>query len=341
MCDAILGRDAMRSSHETLWPNRCRPRTSNTTGFLNWVECANHARIRTIRDGVTTGFVATPTTWKRKHSGSLSLDCWKWLAANAPHACALSRNGSNAIERNYLGLDAATGTVARGNFQGGVSIENASNNLLSNNVISGNTNGDGIDIVSSSGNRIQGNKIGTTADGFMALANAGPGIYLASATGTVIGGASAGEGNVISGNSWHGIQLDFGSSSNTIQGNLIGTNASGTADLGNARYGILTAFSADNNVIGGTVVGARNVIAGNDFGGLLIDSDGNTIAGNYIGTDVTGLVGVSNDGDGIEIDGSNNTVGGTSPTARNVIAGNGIVGLGFGSGIGLYGGFFT
>src|SRR6185295_12112052 len=68
-----------------------------TTGFLNWVECANHARVHAIRDGVTTATVATPTTWKRKHSGSPSLDCWNWLAANAPHACAPSRIGSNAI----------------------------------------------------------------------------------------------------------------------------------------------------------------------------------------------------------------------------------------------------
>ena len=76
-----------------------------------------------------------------------------------------------------------------------------------------------------------------------------------------IGGSSAGQGNVISGNAW-GVGLAVESSANKVQGNLIGTDKDGTDDLGNANEGISVQLSP-NNDIGGTAAGEGNVISAN------------------------------------------------------------------------------
>jgi hypothetical protein len=56
---------------------------------------------------------------------------------------------------------------------------------------------------------------------------------------------------------------------------------------------------------------------------------GNTIAGNYIGTDVTGLLDRGNGTHGIHIDTDTggNTIGGITPPERNLISGNGAHGI--------------
>src|SRR5262249_23096213 len=116
---------------------------------------------------------------------------------------------------------------------------------------------------------------------------------------------------------------------NVIEGNFIGTDASGLADLGNQMTGVAIFDSADNT-IGGTTPGARNIISGNGLDGIgLGDSDRphqplrNVIAGNVIGVDATGGGALGNDYDGIEISCDSTTVGGDSAGARNVISANG------------------
>ena len=77
---------------------------------------------------------------------------------------------------------------------------------------------------------------------------------------------------------------------NQVQGNLIGTNAAGTASLGNVVDGILIANSP-SNVVGGTTALHRNIISGNGTSGVALSGPGsakNTIQGNYIGTNITG-----------------------------------------------------
>ena len=50
---------------------------------------------------------------------------------------------------------------------------------------------------------------------------------------------------------------------------------------------------------------------------------GNLIQGNFIGTDVSGAVGLGNVNDGVEIrESQGNTIGGLSTAARNIISGN-------------------
>jgi hypothetical protein len=141
-----------------------------------------------------------------------------------------------------------------------------------------------------------------------------------------IGGTTASERNVISGNSRGVDILDSGTSGNTVKGNYIGTDASGTGALPNGT-GVTIKAGAEGNTVGGTTAGERNVISGSDIAGVFISDDptsGNTVKGNYIGTDATGTSALGNTW-GVEIVsvGQANTVGGTTAGERNVISGNG------------------
>ena len=145
------------------------------------------------------------------------------------------------------------------------------------------------------GNLLAGNLIGTDAAGTTALANTGlAGILVYDANNNTIGGTAAGAGNVVSGNTGNGAQLDPSdvaspsSDDNLIQGNFIGVDATGNAPLGNGGDGIF-AWYATGNTIGGTAVGAGNVVAANRSHGLEIDlSNQNLIEGNLVGLEADG-----------------------------------------------------
>ena len=112
-----------------------------------------------------------------------------------------------------------------------------------------------------------------------------------------------------------------------VQGNLIGTDASGTGSIGDGIFAV--EIDAPNNTIGGVTTGAGNVISGNRNVGLFIDGVNalnNLVQGNFIGTDATGTVALGNSSEGVWIDGSGNTVGGTAAGAGNTIAYNGGLG---------------
>jgi hypothetical protein len=180
-------------------------------------------------------------------------------------------------------------------------------------------------------NTVQGCQIGT--DGTLDRGNLDAGIFVVGdgdlhqgPIRTRIGGTGPGEGNLISGNDYDGIVLDFYSSDAVVEGNLIGTNAAGTATIGpKASNGIRTQYS-NGNRIGGTAAGARNVIAGHETGVWIYRSSNNVIEGNFIGTDVTATLDLGNDA-GIYVSneseclaGSGNRIGGTAPGAGNVVA---------------------
>jgi titin len=118
-----------------------------------------------------------------------------------------------------------------------------------------------------------------------------------------------------------------------VLGNFIGTNASGIAALGNGVGVSVT--GGTGQVIGGSAgttplgscTGACNVISGNTNQGILISAAGSIgaiVQGNYIGTDVTGLTAIPNGTYGVNLSGGtqNNTIGGTTAAAQNVISGN-------------------
>ncbi len=181
--------------------------------------------------------------------------------------------------------------------------------------------------VNTSNNIVVGNYVGTNVAGTADLGNVSNGIYIqGGANGNTIGGLTAAERNLISGNDDDGLEIDS-SSNNVVLGNYIGTNAAGTASIGNDDDGIQIDNGSTNNIIGGTAVGARNLISGGLNNGIYVDgatTSGNTILGNYIGTTVTGLAALGNAGEGIAFVSStnNNLVGGTTEAARNVIGAN-------------------
>ena len=228
---------------------------------------------------------------------------------------------NNIIQGNYIGVD-TTGSVERPNRQGMV-LFNSSNNLIggttaaARNVISGNMS-HGLEI-GGSGNVVQGNFIGTNPAGTAAIGNGNNGVLISGApfTNNLIGGDSPGAGNLISGNP-RGISIE--APGNTIQGNLIGTDFTGTNRIPN-HVGIDA--QGPNTLIGGLTPGARNVISANGDG-VVFGGSGSKLQGNFIGTDITGTLALGNN-TGV-ITRGNALIGGTVPEARNVISGNGISG---------------
>ncbi len=131
-----------------------------------------------------------------------------------------------------------------------------------------------------------------------------------------------------------GISLS-GKGGNLIEGDFIGTDASGsTAQLNFGDDGVLI-FQSPNNTIGGTTPAARNIISGNggdgiDISGTSANTSSNLVQGNLIGTTASGGA-LGNGVDGIEINGSGNTVGGSAAGAGNIIAYNQFTGIGVSS----------
>lgn len=127
------------------------------------------------------------------------------------------------------------------------------------------------------------------------------------------------------------IDIGFGSDGSSISCNHIGTNLAGSAraSVVAMEQGIRVG-GANNTQIGGTGLFYRNVISGSLCEGVRIDAGNNTsIQGNYIGTDITGTIAISNEEEGVEVipDGitiSGVNIGGTNIGEENLISKNGI-----------------
>ena len=233
----------------------------------------------------------------------------------------------NLVEGNYIGTD-PTGAIALGNKANGIEFTGAAGgNTIggtaagAGNVISANlANGILVTGTTTPVNLVQGNFIGTTADGLHALGNTEDGVQLSNASNYTIGGTAAGAGNVISGNSGNGIQVLDGATATVIVGNLIGTDKTGATALGNGQAGVYL-NNVGGNTVGGTTAAVRNVISGNIGDGVLISGSlatTNLVEGNYIWLNVAGNVAVPNQV-GVQIDAGAN---GNRIGAGNVISGN-------------------
>ncbi len=224
------------------------------------------------------------------------------------------------VEGNGIGVNAA-GTAAMANASGivvgtlGAGATIGGPTARAGNTISGNSN-DGIYILASC--LVVGNDIGTIAAGTGAVANGVSGINVGSSgVDATIGGTTTGDANVISGNGSYGIDID--GSSCLVVGNLIGTNAAGTAAVANGSDGIDVA--ASGATIGGSAAGAANIISGNTTGyGVLIEASSCLVVGNKIGTTAVGTAPLANRV-GIFVAGSGATIGGTATGAGNTISG--------------------
>jgi len=250
----------------------------------------------------------------------------------------LTDGGNSTIEGNYIGTD-ISGTIALGNSNAGVFVGSPNNviggtTIASRNIISGNLEGITFpDTPAAEGNLVEGNFIGTDFNGTYAISNA-VGILILS-SGNTIGGNEENSGNLISGNSSMGIKIEsvgeVYADYNSIIGNFIGTNVTGSNVLGN-DIGINISGGASNNLIGGTTSDERNLISGNNSEGICfegIGTMGNQVIGNFIGTNLSGSGSLANGSDGIVIDqgASNNLVGGIEPGAGNLISGNNRYGI--------------
>jgi hypothetical protein len=172
------------------------------------------------------------------------------------------------------------------------------------------------------GNKIQGNYTRHGRHRSRRLGD-GNGVVIDNAANNDLGGSGAGEGNLISGHDVFTsvVITNAGATGNRVRGNRIGTNAAGTAAVPNFK-GILVA-NAPRNVIGGSTAGDRNLISGNETYGIEFRGANNSRAsGNYVGTDITGLLDVGNKQHGVVIIASTDTVGGPADAFGNTVAFN-------------------
>ncbi len=262
------------------------------------------------------------------------------ISGNDGSGIRANSSSFNTIQGNWIGLD-VTGTSAIGNgtsgqdtagiyISGGTAQNIGGTAAGAGNVISGNFGTKGGVVISGTTQfstmdpslQVYGNFIGTNALGTAAVGNQAAGIYVENSTSVGIGGTTAAHRNIISGNRDGVVFTGASTTGNRVQGNYIGTNQAGTAALGNSRYGVWIDYSATGNTIGGAVVGAGNVISGNTSYGVYLTAGSNTVAGNVIGLNAAGTAAIANSHGVFISNVSNNTIGGTTAAARNVISGN-------------------
>jgi len=233
---------------------------------------------------------------------------------------------NNFIQGNFVGLN-RTGDGALRNYDG-ISIEGTSKyNLIGGytpaerNYVAGNDAygipvfGAGCDY-----NIIVGNYVGTDTTGMFSIPNTYGVLFDDGASYNTLGGKTAGAGNLLSGNSGYGVFIyNFGTLKDTVVGNLIGTDVTGTSALPNANGIVIDGPSFLHTIDG-------NVISGNIQMGIdihIAGSDSNYVINNKIGTDITGTLPLGNQLDGIRIGEGpqHNFIG--RPGEGNIIANNG------------------
>lgn len=262
---------------------------------------------------------------------------------------------NNRVAGNFFGLNASGTALSATLRRRGLIVRNyGSNNLIGTdgdgspgdanegNVFAG--MGIGVDLEWVVGNRVSGNRFGTDVTGTVALANdTGIQVWLAAQSGMNLigtdGDGSPGdalEGNLISGNVT-GLrvlgQATLVPQTTYIAGNRIGTTPDGLTALPN-QLGISIEANTPHVIIGVDGDGSPgealegNLISGNTTGLQVAWPRDLTIAGNLIGTDVTGLVALPNTiGMSLSSTGTNVRIGtdgdGVSDALEaNVISGN-------------------
>jgi parallel beta-helix repeat protein len=203
------------------------------------------------------------------------------------------RASYNLIEGNFIGTSYSGADTADSPNGRGILISNGARfntvggpSAGERNVISGNR-AEGVVIFQSDSNKVIGNRIGTDVYATRALPNGTGGVWLDNAAENDIGGVGEGEGNLISGNAYHGVYITNSlSTGNRIAGNRIGTDANGTNALPNEICGIDIHHGAKHNQIG-----PKNTICFNKVYGVVIylaETFGNTITQNSISGNVLG-----------------------------------------------------
>jgi parallel beta-helix repeat protein len=224
------------------------------------------------------------------------------VSGNAGNGIVLDGSSGNTLVNNYIGTD-PTGTKAianggngvwvtgasHGNTIGGTAFTDTATGAVNNptgdkgsvpavfvvpplgNLVSGNgANGILIDN-NSQNNVLNGNFVGTTADGDSALGNALDGVAINGANNNSLIGCQFVNNpfvyyNVLSANGGNGLHVT-NSDNVTVQANFFGIGANNTTVIGNALNGILVDGSSKNTQVGG-VIPLGNVSAGNGQNGI-------------------------------------------------------------------------
>lgn len=239
--------------------------------------------------------------------------------------------GATRVELNGAGAGAnANGLTISGG-----------NSVIANLVIN-RFSGDGIRITGTGFNTIKGCIIGLDASGTIVRAN-NVGVAIRGSSDNTIGSTAFVDRNTISGNTTDGVLITtvtilnpppnpptvIAASRNKVINSYIGSDITGRFDLGNTLFGV-NISGGDASIIGGATEDERNIISGNNGGGIQLattSATNNRVIGNYIGTDYTGVYplgnGVSGGGGlapGVLINNAvNNSIGGTGNGEFNFI----------------------
>jgi hypothetical protein len=252
-------------------------------------------------------------------------------------AILLDAPGHDIVTDSKLGTSPvnATGNTAA------IEIRDSPDNVIGGtgasdgNVISGDSIGVYIDGTGSTGNRVEGNIIGSDAAGTASQPD-GVGVLIRDASDNTVGGVSttAGEapGNQLvggqggSGGSIFIVGISAKATDNTVAGNLIGLDGTGTKSLATScQAEVAIVGSSQGTTIGGSATGAGNVISGQCATQVSVSStvtSGTKILGNLIGTDRSGdqQVDVGQATYGIDVDGAQHTTVG-QPGEANIVVG--------------------
>ncbi|MGE5212605.1 MAG: CSLREA domain-containing protein [Nitrospirota bacterium] len=254
--------------------------------------------------------------------------------ANTHQPLVFFGSNNDVVTGNFLGVDTDGMTVISdgdpvdvrqtmsGSIIGGTSP--AARNVMASNGVFGVILNDG------DATLVQGNYIGTNAAGTAAIGSLATGIDMEIGTGVTIGGSAPGAGNVINatgnGISIGGVQFNAAADT-TVQGNLIGTDATGTVAFYALFNGIQIGQSLSTTIGGGTP-GAGNVINAR-ANGIFVGGTptGIVIQGNKIGTDINGAP-LGNGNCGIAAgDTTTGAIGGVNAGEGNIIAFNSLNGI--------------
>jgi hypothetical protein len=132
--------------------------------------------------------------------------------------------------------------------------------------------------VTGGNNLVEGNFIGTAADGVTPMPNSGSGVLVQTGAGNMIGGTGAGASNVISGNLVDGITITSNATGTMVLGNFVGTDETHTQPIANGGNGVQVEAGGSATTIGSPT--SPNYIRFNDLNGVAISSGTNHVVQN-------------------------------------------------------------
>jgi parallel beta-helix repeat protein len=318
---------------------------------------ASGAKLGNGGDGVFVAASSSGNTIGLNASGAAGVVA-NVISGNGANGISLHGSSANTIAANRIGTD-PTGQKAVPNAGNGIWITSGSksNEIGGTEYIdtaTGNVNdptgdkgtvkpvfvvpplgnlvsGNGLDgILIDNGsvkNDLNGNFIGTTADGDGPLGNAADGVHVFGADANTLAGCKFVNNpfvyyNVASGNGLNGVHVT-NSDDVVVQGNFFGIGANNTTPIPNKRDGILVDGSSKNTQVGG-VIPLGNVSAGNGRNGIeVVDTVSGFITFNTFGGLLAFKGAAPNGNDGILL----TATGGNQTIRTNVFSGNALNGI--------------